>query len=584
MQVLAVSALATAMALGTLLLMPRTAPQAQLFAPAAVTSASATVMPGVTSRGSNRVSGEARVHYAVSGRDAGSYTETVDTFAQYPLRSTSEKMILGAGLVSAVAGVLAMIFRKPQRAQPSQMAPINMSLEGAPVATRQREERFTTWTRWHHMAMCATTGKKQGEIDGAAPVVSIEANQEAINRAMEGANFHKKITLLGSTGSIGTQTLDIVQSRPENYSIVGLAAGSNVDLLVEQCQQFKPEIVAIRDESKFEELKQRLADAGVETTVVAGEQGIVEVAKYGDADTVVTGIVGCAGLLPTVAAIEAGKDIALANKETLISAGPVILPLLKKHGVKCLPADSEHSAIFQSLQGAPPEGLSKVILTASGGAFRDWDAADLKKVTVADALKHPNWSMGAKITIDSATLMNKGLEVIEAHYLFGKGYDDIEVVVHPQSIIHSMVEYADTSIIAQLGWPDMRLPLLYSMSWPHRIEMPYERLDFVKVGQLTFKAPDQKKYPCLALAYRAGRTAGTMPCALNAANEQAVELFRQEKIHYLDIPKVIEAVMDDHEKDLKAEPVLEDIIAVDKWAREHAKELHAAGRFENVYA
>ena len=434
------------------------------------------------------------------------------------------------------------------------------------------------------IAMATVAGVKPGEIEGAAAVNSLEANQLAVKEMMEGLSFKKKVTLLGSTGSIGTQTLDIVETCPQHYSIVGLAAGANVDLLVEQCLKFKPQIAAIRDESKLAELKERLAAGGLDCRVVGGEEGIVECAKFGDADTVVTGIVGCAGLLPTIAAIEAGKDIALANKETLISAGPVILPLLKKHGVKMLPADSEHSALFQSLQGGPPDGLSKIILTASGGAFRDWDAKDLRKVTVEDALKHPNWSMGAKITIDSATLMNKGLEVIEAHYLFGKGYDDIDVVVHPQSIIHSMVEYNDTSVIAQLGWPDMRLPLVYSMSWPHRVKMPYERLDFVKVGQLTFKAPDTDKYPCLSLAYRAGRRAGTMPCALNAANEQAVELFRQKKIHYLDIPKVIEAVMDDHEKDWNGEPVLQDILDIDAWARTHAVKLHDEGRFNNDYS
>jgi 1-deoxy-D-xylulose-5-phosphate reductoisomerase len=413
-----------------------------------------------------------------------------------------------------------------------------------------------------------------GEIEGAAPTCTVEAAQEAIRRAMEGRTFRKRITLLGSTGSIGTQTLDIVALCPQHYSVVGLAAGSNVELLVAQCVQFRPQIVAIRDEARLPDLKQQLAAAGVEAIVLGGEQGIVECARYGDSDTVVTGIVGCAGLLPTIAAIEAGKDIALANKETLIAAGPVVLPLLKKHNVRMLPADSEHSAIFQSLQGAPPEGLSKILLTASGGAFRDWKTEDLKHVTLADALKHPNWSMGAKITIDSATLMNKGLEVIEAHYLFGKSYDDIEVVVHPQSIIHSMVEYADTSVIAQLGWPDMRLPLLYAMSWPHRLKMPWDRLDFVKVGQLTFRAPDNEKYPCLQLAYRAGRRGGTMPCALNAANEQAVEMFRQGRIHYLDIPKCIAAVMDAHEPHVKDAPVLQDILDTDAWARRTASALY----------
>eukprot|EP00667_Euglena_gracilis_P004347 EG_transcript_4370 len=465
--------------------------------------------------------------------------------------ATWGQLLVGAA-VMATAAALAIVVRLVQQSASSRLVTRMLNLPRKGNSS---------------IASCAATG----EIAGAAPICSAEAGQEAIRRAAEGLNFHKRITLLGSTGSIGTQTLDIVETLPQNYSIVGLAAGSNLDLLVQQCVKFRPQIVAIRDEYKLEELKTRLAAEGVQAVVVGGEEGVVECARYGDSDTVVTGIVGCAGLLPTIAAIEAGKDIALANKETLIAAGPVVLPLLKKHNVRMLPADSEHSAIFQSLQGAPPEGLSKVILTASGGAFRDWRVEDLKKVTLQDALKHPNWSMGAKITIDSATLMNKGLEVIEAHYLFGKSYDDIEVVVHPQSIIHSMVEYADTSVIAQLGWPDMRLPLLYSMAWPHRIKMPWDRLDFVKVGQLTFKAPDLQKYPCLGLAYRAGRTGGTMPCALNAANEQAVELFRQGQIHYLDIPRVIEAVMDAHEPNVKENPILGDILEIDAWARSHAK-------------
>jgi 1-deoxy-D-xylulose-5-phosphate reductoisomerase len=272
-------------------------------------------------------------------------------------------------------------------------------------------------------------------------------------------------------------------------------------------------------------------------------------------------------LLPTLAAIEAGKDIALANKETLIAGGPAVLPLVEKHGVKLLPADSEHSAIFQCLQGVPEGGLRRIILTASGGAFRDWPVDKLPQVTVADALKHPNWSMGRKITVDSATLMNKGLEVIEAHYLFGKDYDDIDIVIHPQSIIHSLIELQDTSVLAQLGWPDMRLPLLYAISWPDRVYTDWEPLDLVKAGTLTFREPDHAKYPCMEIAYAAGRAGGTMTAVLNAANEKAVELFLDEKISYLDIPKVIERVCDRHRTDLKAQPVLEDILTVDQWAR-----------------
>jgi 1-deoxy-D-xylulose-5-phosphate reductoisomerase len=377
----------------------------------------------------------------------------------------------------------------------------------------------------------------------------------------------KKISILGSTGSIGTQTLDIVATNPEQFSVVGLATGTNVALLSAQIRQFRPEIVAIQDASRLEDLKSSIADLDYHPIVLAGENGVIEVARYGDSSSVVTGIVGCAGLLPTIAAIEAGKDIALANKETLIAGGPVVLPLVAKHGVKLFPADSEHSAIFQCLQGVPQGGLRKIILTASGGAFRDLPVEKLSQVTVADALKHPNWSMGKKITIDSATLMNKGLEVIEAHYLFGMDYDDIEIVIHPQSIIHSLIELQDTSVLAQLGWPDMRLPLLYALSWPERIYTDWERLDLVKAGSLTFKAPDHEKYPCMGLAYAAGRAGGAMPAVLNAANEQAVALFLAARIGFLDIPRVIDRVCDRFTPRNTATPTLEDILFADRWAR-----------------
>ena len=386
----------------------------------------------------------------------------------------------------------------------------------------------------------------------------------------------KAITLLGSTGSIGTQTLDILAQYPDKFRLVGIAAGSNVTLLAKQVMQFQPEIVAICDESKLSELRTAISALDPQPIIVAGEAGIVEVASYGDAEAVVTGIVGCAGLLPTIAAIKAGKDIALANKETLIAGGPVVLPLAKKHGVKLLPADSEHSAIFQCLQGVPDGGLRTIELTASGGAFRDWPVEDLPNVTMADAIKHPNWSMGKKITVDSATLMNKGLEVIEAHYLFGLGYDDIDIVIHPQSIIHSMIHLQDTSVLAQLGWPDMRLPLLYAISWPERIFTDWKALNLAELSTLTFREPDHKKYPCMDLAYAAGRAGGTMTAVLNAANEQAVSLFLEEKIHYLEIAKVIEQVCDRHRNDLNSSPGLEDILAVDKWARTAVTELTAA--------
>jgi 1-deoxy-D-xylulose-5-phosphate reductoisomerase len=378
----------------------------------------------------------------------------------------------------------------------------------------------------------------------------------------------KKISILGSTGSIGTQTLDIVTDHPDKFQVVGLATGNNIQLLSEQIRQFRPQIVAINNESQLEDLKSLISDLDYTPIILAGKEGVIEVARYGDSESVVTGIVGCAGLLPTIAAITAGKDIALANKETLIAGGPVVLPLVEKHGVKLLPADSEHSAIFQCLQGVPPGGLKKIILTASGGAFRDLPVEKLSQVTVADALKHPNWSMGRKITIDSATLMNKGLEVIEAHYLFGVDYNAIDIVIHPQSIIHSLIELQDTSVLAQLGWPDMRLPLLYALSWPERIYTDWKPLNLVKAGSLTFKEPDHQKYPCMGLAYAAGRAGGAMPAVLNAANEQAVALFLEEKISFLDIPRVIEKVCDSFTIHNSSTPSLDDILAADNWARQ----------------
>jgi 1-deoxy-D-xylulose-5-phosphate reductoisomerase len=383
----------------------------------------------------------------------------------------------------------------------------------------------------------------------------------------------KAITLLGSTGSIGTQTLDIVEHHPDKFRIVGLAAGSNVTMLAAQVAKFRPEIVAVGNVNKLAEFKAAIATLDYQPIVVAGEEGTIEVARYGDAESVVTGIVGCAGLLPTIAAIKAGKDIALANKETLIAGGPVVLPLVAEHGVKLLPADSEHSAIFQCLQGVPAGGLRRIILTASGGAFRDLPVEKLATVTIADALKHPNWSMGKKITIDSATMMNKGLEVIEAHYLFGMDYDRIDVVIHPQSIVHSLIEVQDTSVLAQLGWPDMRLPLLYAMSWPERIRTDWKPFDLVTAGDLTFRAPDRDKYPCIELAYAAGKMGGSMPAVLNAANEQAVALFLDEKIQFIEIPQVIATVCDRHKIDYTATPSLEDILAADVWARTAVSEI-----------
>ena len=400
----------------------------------------------------------------------------------------------------------------------------------------------------------------------------------------------KAISVLGSTGSIGTQTLEIVEDFPDQFRVVALSAGRNLSLLVSQIQRHRPDVVALADPALLAELKDRLMALPANTRpeplpqLVGGPEGLDVVASWDAADLVVTGIVGCAGLLPTLAAIRAGKDLAVANKETLIAAGPVVLPELKKSGSRLLPADSEHSAIFQCLQGTPwsdtarlstgvpTPGLRRIQLTASGGAFRDWSAADLEKATVADATSHPNWSMGKKITVDSASLMNKGLEVIEAHYLFGLDYDHIEIVIHPQSIIHSMVELADSSVLAQLGWPDMKLPILYCMSWPSRLETPWRRLDLTEVGQLSFRAPDPAKYPCMDLAYAAGRAGGTMPAVLNAANEEAVAQFLEEKIHFLDIPKMIEGACEQHKPDLAANPCLDDVLAVDQWARQAVRE------------
>jgi len=378
----------------------------------------------------------------------------------------------------------------------------------------------------------------------------------------------KRITILGATGSIGTQTLEIVAQYPDKFQVVGLTAGRNIGLFAQQIRQFRPEIVAIQDGDLLPELRAAIGEVHPQPEILAGAEGIAAVASYGDAEIVVTGIVGCAGLLPTIAAIRAGKNIALANKETLIAGGPVILPLLAEYGVKLLPADSEHSAIFQCLQGVPEGGLKRIILTASGGAFRDWPLERMAHVTVADALKHPNWNMGQKITIDSATLMNKGLEVIEAHYLFGLDYDHIHIVIHPQSIIHSLVELQDTSVLAQLGWPDMRLPLLYSLSWPERWPTPWKSLDLVSIGSLTFREPDHHKYPCMNLAYAAGRAGGAMPAVLNAANEQAVSLFLAEKITFADIPRLIEFACARYEAMNCTTPDLDHILAADRWARE----------------
>ena len=417
-----------------------------------------------------------------------------------------------------------------------------------------------------------------GWIDPSAPVNSEEALRLTLEQ-LQGSP-EKRLSLLGSTGSIGTQTLEIVDACP-HYKVDALSAGTNAKLLADQVMKYEPKIASTATAEAAQELKTILKERGCKNMpeIVYGPDGIIAAATVDTVDTVVTGIVGAAGLLPTIEAIKKGKDIALANKETLISGGPVINPLVKEYGINMLPADSEHSAIFQCLQGVPEGGLRRVILTASGGAFRDFSKDDLfrlceeePRTVQAKATTHPNWDMGAKITLDSATMMNKGLEVIEAHYLFGASYDDIDIVIHPQSIVHSMIETQDTSCIAQLGWADMRLPLVYSISWPHRIKMPYKPLDLAEIGTLTFAKPDTEKYPCIRLAYEAGKTGGTMTAVLNAANEAANEMFREDiGLGFLDIPKLIEGAMEAHkEEGLKtSDIVLEDILACDSWAREH---------------
>nr|AYV97149.1 1-deoxy-D-xylulose 5-phosphate [Haslea ostrearia] len=425
-----------------------------------------------------------------------------------------------------------------------------------------------------------SAGTGEGWIDPSAPVNSEAALKKTLQKSLEGNKFQKRLSLLGSTGSIGTQTLEIVDACPDNFVVDALSAGNNAQLMAEQVMKYHPKVASLATPEAAQELKRLLTKAGCTDMpdIVHGEEGILEAATVASADTVVTGIVGAAGLKPTIEAIKLKKDIALANKETLISGGAVINPLVEEYGINMLPADSEHSAIFQCLQGVPEGGLRRVILTASGGAFRDLSKDELFKmceedprVVQAKATTHPNWDMGAKITLDSATMMNKGLEVIEAHYLFGASYDDIDIVVHPQSIVHSMVETQDTSCIAQLGWADMRLPLVYSISWPHRLKLPYKPLDLAQLGSLTFKAPDHEKYPCIGLAYEAGRTGGTMTAVLNAANEAANEMFREDVgLGFLDIPKLIEGAMEAHKEDLKLKDVqLDDILQCDEWARQH---------------
>lgn len=369
----------------------------------------------------------------------------------------------------------------------------------------------------------------------------------------------KQIAILGSTGSIGTQTLEIVENN-KDMSVVALAAGSNINLVEQQIRRFHPEIVCIFDEQKARELARRVEDE--KTSVLYGMDGLIACATLPSADVVVAAVVGMIGIRPVIEAIQAGKDIAFANKETLVTAGHIIMPLVQKHRVLLMPVDSEHAAIFQCLNGEHHREVARILLTASGGPFRGKKREELEHVKVEDALKHPNWSMGQKITIDSSTMVNKGLEVIEARWLFDVDYDKIQVVLQPQSVIHSMVEFVDGAVMAQLGTPDMKLPIQYALTWPERRGLPGERLDFSKLSGIEFEQPDTETFRGLTLAYEAGKEGGSMPTVYNAANEKAVSLFLQRKIGYLDITRMIENCMMKHTT--IANPTLEEILAVEK--------------------
>ncbi|MDO5417357.1 MAG: 1-deoxy-D-xylulose-5-phosphate reductoisomerase [Lachnospiraceae bacterium] len=375
----------------------------------------------------------------------------------------------------------------------------------------------------------------------------------------------KKISVLGSTGSIGTQTLEVVRNNGD-IQVTALAAGRNITMLEKQIREFHPRVVCVWEEEKARELKQMVADVSVK--VVSGMDGLMEAATEASAEIVVTAVVGMIGIRPTIAAMEAGKDIALANKETLVTAGHIIMKLAKEKGVKILPVDSEHSAIFQCQNGEVEHGnrIHKILLTASGGPFRGWTREQMAKVQLEDALKHPNWAMGQKITIDSSTMVNKGLEVMEAKWLFGVEMDQVQVVVQPQSIIHSMIELEDGAVIAQLGTPDMKLPIQYALYYPQRRFLPGERLDFWKLNEIRFEKPDMENFRGLALAYQAGRRGGTLPTVFNAANEMAVSRFLKREIPYLTIVDMIEEAMNAHR--VKENPTVEEILEAEQEAYE----------------
>lgn len=377
----------------------------------------------------------------------------------------------------------------------------------------------------------------------------------------------KEIAILGSTGSIGTQTLDVVRNN-QDIKVIALTAGSNIEKLEEQIREFHPKVVALWNEKSAKDLRKRVSDLPVE--VLAGMDGLISCATISDADIVVTAVVGMIGILPTIEAIKAGKDIALANKETLVTAGHIIMPLVKEYNVSLLPVDSEHSAIFQALNGENPKEVSRILLTASGGPFRGKKKKDLQNIQLEDALKHPNWLMGRKITIDSSTMVNKGLEVIEAKWLFDIDFEQIQVVIQPQSVIHSMVEFADGGVIAQLGTPDMRLPIQYALYYPERRPLPGDRLDFYKLAQLTFEEPDMETFKGLKLAYLVGKTGGSMPTVYNAANEYAVAKFLNKEIKYLEIIDMISYALDSHQ--YISDPSVQDILEIEQETYHNLKE------------
>ncbi|MEJ2699321.1 MAG: 1-deoxy-D-xylulose-5-phosphate reductoisomerase [Desulfuromonadales bacterium] len=379
----------------------------------------------------------------------------------------------------------------------------------------------------------------------------------------------KNLAILGSTGSIGVSTLEIVDAFPDRYRVVALTGGNNLSRLEEQVRRFRPLAVAVLRPQDARALKRSLGSGAPE--IFAGVEGLIACATHPEAHMVVSAIVGAAGLVPTLAAIEAGKDVALANKETLVAAGALVMEAVRRKAVRLFPVDSEHSAIFQSLQGHRREDVKRLILTASGGPFREKSLAELRRVTPGEALAHPNWNMGRKITIDSATMMNKGLEVIEARWLFDLPQERIDVHIHPQSIVHSMVEYVDGAVIAQLGIPDMKTPIAYALSHPERLPLPLPGLDLCSLGSLTFEAPDAERFPCLSLAYQALQAGGSAAAVLNAANEVAVEAFLRGEIAFLDIPAIIRATLDEH----KVEPFrhIDEVLRADRWSRTTARRI-----------